>query len=89
MFRDRRMLKTAAASMDETIEPSNIPSRTEKPRTYTAQNPVITAIYAPAVESESPCQRTGPGILPVSLKTSGEYYENQCDCLWTWLFWYR
>jgi hypothetical protein len=57
---DLKILNTAAASVDETIEPRSIPSRNENLRIYTAKYPIITAVTnTPTVDSKIPCQTIG------------------------------
>jgi len=52
---DLKMLNTAAASVEETMEPSSIPSKRENFRIWTAKNPVMIAVIkTPAVERMTP-----------------------------------
>src|SRR5690606_35000757 len=59
-LRDRRMANTAAASVEDTIEPSSRPVVVDTSSTRAATRPVTTAVTStPAVASRSPGASTG------------------------------
>jgi hypothetical protein len=60
IFFERKIEKTAAASVDETIAPSNSPSRTEKFVNVVTSSPTVVAVMiTPNVDKETPCHKTG------------------------------